>query len=222
MVQMISLGLLVLSSVGSTAARQYRIENNRSYNASNFFDKFDFITAGDPNQGYVAHQSRPQAEEIGLAKTIGDEVYLGVEHESVLDPWWAARKSLRLESRERFNKGLLIARFTHLPKVQCGSWPAFWSLGEEQGRVWPNGGEIDIYEGWNNQVANQQVVHVGLRKDYGACTLDTASNRISSRVITSDCDNQAPNQPNFSGCQVRNGPGDIWGNPNGGTRKSFP
>ncbi|PHH58637.1 hypothetical protein CDD82_2809 [Ophiocordyceps australis] len=28
----------------------------------------------------------------------------------------------------------------------------------------------------------------------------------------------APDQPGFSGCQVRNGAGDIWGNPTGGTQ----
>jgi len=39
----------------------------------------------------------------------------------------------------------------------CGTWPAVWELGPN----WPNGGEIDIVEGVNNQPPNSITLHTG-------------------------------------------------------------
>jgi hypothetical protein len=41
----------------------------------------------------------------------------------------------------------------------CGTWPAFWTLGD--GAEWPTAGEIDIIEGTNEDTYNTWSVHTG-------------------------------------------------------------
>jgi beta-glucanase (GH16 family) len=38
------------------------------------------------------------------------------------------RKSIRLESKQRYNEGLFVVSLAHAP-VSCGAWPAFWMFG---------------------------------------------------------------------------------------------
>lgn len=44
---------------------------------------------------------------------------------------------------------------THMPEG-CGTWPAFWTVTADQ---WPQGGEIDIIEGVNDQGNNLVSLH---------------------------------------------------------------
>lgn len=50
-------------------------------------------------------------------------MYIGVDSTNT---WWNpdGRPSVRLESKNEYTKGLFIARFSHLPKLACGAWPA--------------------------------------------------------------------------------------------------
>lgn len=87
------------------------------------------------------------------------------------------------------------------------------------GADWPNGGEVDMYEGWNNVDFNQPALHTGSSAKYGQCLLDGAGQ--SSSVLTKNCDNtfqSPPSQYLNQGCTAaeRNA---VWGNPSGGTCK---
>lgn len=55
----------------------------------------------------------------------GDEVYIGVDTNTTLrGSGYPGRNSVRIESKARFNHGLIVSRFTHLPDNKCGVWPA--------------------------------------------------------------------------------------------------
>ncbi len=104
------------------------------YNASNFFDKFDFYTAPDPSHGTVKYESKQSALSLGLASTKNtnipgpngqrqDVVHLAAQS-GKLSTSSTGRPSLRLTSQSKYNKGLFIGDFTHLPEAECGVWPA--------------------------------------------------------------------------------------------------
>lgn len=79
----------------------------------------------DPAGGHVVYQNRSNAEALGLISyTKDNHVYVGVDHDSIGNTdLKGGRASVRLESKRSFDKGLLIARFAHLPFNQCGVWP---------------------------------------------------------------------------------------------------
>ena len=65
------------------------------------------------------------------------------------------RESIRLEGKQRFNRGLFIIDVRHMP-AGCGVWPAFWLTDEFN---WPINGEIDIVEGVNYQAEAKTALH---------------------------------------------------------------
>jgi hypothetical protein len=65
------------------------------------------------------------------------------------------RDSIRLEGKQRFNRGLFIIDVRHMP-AGCGVWPAFWLTDEAN---WPVNGEIDIVEGVNYQSEAKTALH---------------------------------------------------------------
>jgi len=76
----------------------------------------------------------------------------------------------------------------------CGTWPAFWMCGPN----WPNGGEIDIIEGVNNNIYDQSTLHTS-----DGC--DQSSNNPSSytgQTATTNCYVNAPNQNSNAGCGI--------------------
>ncbi|KAH9900137.1 hypothetical protein F4778DRAFT_158388 [Xylariomycetidae sp. FL2044] len=149
------------SATVSSKSQSYQV--TEVYDSSNFFDKFTFSTAVDANGGYVSYQNRDKAESLGLVKYDDGEMYIGVEHSET----GSARKSVRLESQTEYNKGLIIADFSYLPKPTCGAWPAFWFFGEP----WPTKGEVDIYENWNNLEFNRHTAHVNSPLTIGSCEI---------------------------------------------------
>jgi len=72
----------------------------------------------------------------------------------------------------------------------CGSWPAFWTanLG-----TWPNGGEIDIIEGVNNDEVNHWAFHVG-----GTCSISGTNQ--TGEIDTYNCNANAAGQSYNAGC----------------------
>ncbi|KAK1253629.1 hypothetical protein MKX07_001706 [Trichoderma sp. CBMAI-0711] len=208
-----ALSAALLACAGSAVATQFTLTD--TYDHTNFFDKFTFNDQPDTNSGFVVYQNQANAVSQGLAKiTSNNEVYLGVDHSTVLKgAGFPGRNSLRLESKASYKHGLIVARFTHLPANRCGSWPSFWTLGDS----WPNDGEIDVYEGWNNIVNNQPAFHVGDTKTFGQCILESAGQ--TAPVATSNCDNtfqSPPTQFLNQGCTATDGNG-PWASSNGGT-----
>ena len=49
-----------------------------TYDATNFFNSFNFETIADPTHGTVTYVDYPTASAAGLAKVVNKKVYLGV------------------------------------------------------------------------------------------------------------------------------------------------
>lgn len=107
-----------------SSAQAYELD--KKFDSSNFLDSFDFIERPDSyTHGYANYVSKQNAMSMGLARTIGDQVYLGVDNPSHYDvnsdP---GRKSVRLESHDTIDSGIIIADFEHLPANACSMWPS--------------------------------------------------------------------------------------------------
>ncbi|KPM36305.1 hypothetical protein AK830_g10274 [Neonectria ditissima] len=189
-------GTAALACVGSASAKQWYLHD--TYDATNFFDNFNFFSDADPNLGHVVYKTQEEATSLGLATCDDGEVYLGPDITNVLDKD-TGRPSVRLHSKIEYNHGLFIARFSHLPESKCGAWPAFWTVGEP----WPNAGEIDLIEGWNLASNNKPAFHTGDSDELGTCKIDGEGQ--TAVVDTDNCDNTYQNTPDQylnEGCTV--------------------
>ncbi|KAJ0158277.1 putative endo-1,3(4)-beta-glucanase, partial [Colletotrichum tanaceti] len=189
--------LLLTSSV--SAHKSYQVVD--SYDSTNFLDKFGFFVSDhssanyndvDPTGGYVSYKSAEEARSMGILKTVGEDLYLGVDSKSVLDPNGIGRASVRIESKSKYKQGLFVATFSHLPKPVCGAWPAFWTVGNP----WPDAGEVDIVETWNEDNVNKVVLHTDER--IGECRIDGEG--MTGTVSKPNCANFAVGQADNEGC----------------------
>ncbi|KAI0409757.1 glycoside hydrolase family 16 protein [Xylaria palmicola] len=124
-----------------------------SYDASNFFESFEFFDGPDPTNGFVKYADAVTANATGLAGYANDGIYLGVDYQTTNPA--AGRASVRLTTKKSYTHGLIIADIAHQPAPACGSWPAFWTFGPS----WPSSGEIDIIEGVNLQTNTSITLH---------------------------------------------------------------
>lgn len=122
-----------------------------SYAGESLLSGFNWINYPDPSNGFVAYQNQEDALGKGLYSIDPDTnvVRLGVDSTNRYD-LDEGRPSIRIESKESYEKGLFIADFLHMPPSECGVWPAFWAFGSD----WPEGGELDIIEGANLAYTN--------------------------------------------------------------------
>jgi hypothetical protein len=104
-------------------------ELKTTYNVSNFFDdsSFLFYEGYDKFTGGLAlYVPKTEASSLGLARYQDEQVYLGVDNTSFLDSSTAGpgngRNSVRLESVQTFDNGLVILDLGHLPGGCCGLW----------------------------------------------------------------------------------------------------
>lgn len=123
-----------------------------SLTSGNFFEAFDFFTGDDPTRGYVDYVDSATALESGLAALKSEQVFIGADTSNVASG--RGRKSVRLESKIAYNKGLFVLDLEHMP-TGCGTWPAFWMFGPN----WPAGGEFDIIEGVHESSNNIMTAH---------------------------------------------------------------
>ncbi|KAH8594871.1 glycoside hydrolase family 16 protein [Bisporella sp. PMI_857] len=142
-----------------------------SYDASNWYDSFNFHDEADPTNGFVDYISASDAQSSGLAKIVDNKVYLGVDNMTVLSTGGSGRKSIWITSKKPFLHGLLIGDFAHMPGSICGIWPAFWTIREDDGPY----GEIDIVEGFNNIETNYATLHT-LDTPAGTCVFNPPAN----------------------------------------------
>ncbi|TEA21894.1 Endo-1,3(4)-beta-glucanase [Colletotrichum sidae] len=230
-----TLGTAALALAGDAAARQFVLED--TYDSSNFFDKFDFFESRygtgnyndvDLTSGYINYRNRADAKALGLINSNNGEVYLGVDNTTVTRFPGVGRNSVRLESKSLYNKSLMVARFSHLPKPVCGAWSAFWSYGAP----WPTKGELDWFEGWNNQASklrcvhnvtaqlttpkavNKPAAHTYHSSEQGECTISSTGQ--TATVDTPNCDQWAPGQYQNQGCTTTADKSDPWGSSQGG------
>ncbi|CAK7564307.1 MAG: hypothetical protein SEPTF4163_002196 [Sporothrix epigloea] len=196
------------------AVQEYSLE--KTYDASNFFDEFTFIDTIDLSHGYVSYVDQQTAVSDKIANITGNTVYLGVDSTTKLHwPNDLGRKSVRIEGHDEYSQGLFVASFAHFPKPACGAWPAFWMYGPD----WPNSGEIDIYESWNEATFNEITFHSSTTS---TCALQEDPFKFTGTIQTSNCNNAAANyvtQYPGQGCvteEVGAGSTSPFGNAQGG------
>ncbi|GAP86159.1 putative tat pathway signal sequence protein [Rosellinia necatrix] len=141
----------VLSLAVAAQAQSYTIQD--TFDASNFFENFEFFDGPDPTAGFVDYVDAGTANSTGLAGYANNGVYLGVDSQT-MNPS-AGRASVRVSTKKAYTHGLIVADIAHQPASTCGSWPAFWSFGPN----WPHSGEIDIIEGVNLQSSSSITLH---------------------------------------------------------------
>ncbi|OAA56212.1 glycoside hydrolase family 16 protein [Niveomyces insectorum RCEF 264] len=221
---------VVACGVAGPAAVAAEYVLRRTYDAANFADSFAFRTAadfadlnGDPTNGFVNYVDVDTAADLGLFRVInvaGDasrrqqQVFLGVDNTSTLSTRVQGRNSLRLESFDTFDRGLLVADIAHMPGNQCGVWPAFWTYNFAEEPM----GEIDVIEGINHQKDNTISLHTcdrckftggdddsgrhdgGLQPDRRSTSaIMTGRDLRSNCALGGDCDENAKN---WDGCGV--------------------
>lgn len=196
----VALAFAGLGNASSFETGMYNVSLSlmREYKGQNFFGQFDFFTDYDPTHGYTNFIGSAEAFASGLASANNDAVYIGSDHDNIASG--RGRNSIRLQSKDTYNKGLIIADFAHMPSG-CGTWPAFWTVGPN----WPNSGEIDIVEGCNSQTAVQTTLHTS-----AGCSMaseDTSSftgkwGTGSNGQPAFNCDVNAAGQWSNQGCGI--------------------
>ncbi|KAJ1331356.1 family 16 glycosylhydrolase [Microdochium nivale] len=150
---------LLLSAHGTAAAQAYQIQD--TYDASNFFDGFEFFSGPDPTEGFVRYQTAVEANASALAGYANGGVFLGVDYKNKAG---GGRASTRVNTKKKYTRGLFVADIAHMPSSTCGVWAAFWSFGDP----WPSAGEIDIIEGVNRDTSTKFTLHTA-----GGCSFFT-------------------------------------------------
>jgi hypothetical protein len=118
------LGYLLYTLLSFSVTQAYKLD--KKLDSGNFLSSFVFINGHDKYTGGCAsYVSKDEAASMGLARVVGNQVYLGVDNNSVIDVMpQGGRKSVRLESHDTIDSGIVIADFAHLPANACGMWPA--------------------------------------------------------------------------------------------------
>lgn len=73
----------------------------------------------DPTHGFVKYLSHADAYNAGLVSQDGQTVYIGADKTSIAS---GGRRSVRIESKKRYTRGLFIMDVHHMP-TGCGTWP---------------------------------------------------------------------------------------------------
>ena len=149
------------------------------------------------------------ANSTGLIKFSDDgSVIIGVDSThtyNASEPYvginGVGRPSVRITSTKKYNHGLFIADISHMPGGVCGTWPAFWTLGDG---VWPYHGEIDILEGANDQTTDLSSLHTA-----GTCSI--AGDLETGILQATDCTYDVSTGNNSAGCSVENPNSNSYG-----------
>jgi len=147
------------------------------FEGESFFDHFEFFDLVDPTHGSVNYLNKSAAISRGLAYVTPDnKAVMTVDNHTNL-PLGESRDSVRITSSKSYTGGLFLLDVERAP-WGCGVWPALWTVGNN----WPQGGEIDIYEGVNMGTHNQVTFHTEPN-----CTYTRGMNQTGT-IIGTDCD----------------------------------
>lgn len=175
------LGVGVVLAVGSVfvgppnqPVGKYKIFQAQT--GESFWNFYNFYEGPDSagSNGYIKYISKKDAMELELAKVITEDIPVYSNDTSGNETTTSEettkqdfifmgsaptkegpRLSIRLEGKQRFDRGLFIIDLDHMPSG-CGTWPAFWLTDEVN---WPVNGEIDILEGVNYQEDAKTALH---------------------------------------------------------------
>ena len=113
-------------------------ELTESYQASTFFNGWNFETFDDPTHGTVDYSTNDS--NLAYYQSSSNSIIIKVDNES-LALTGRGRKSIRITTQNIYNQGLFLYDTNHIP-YGCGTWPVFWMFGPSA-KKW----KIDILEG---------------------------------------------------------------------------
>ncbi|KAI0783415.1 concanavalin A-like lectin/glucanase domain-containing protein [Abortiporus biennis] len=164
-------------SLAIVASAQYNILKEYAgqtfFDEWNFYNNFDNLTNGNTN--YVSAKDAASLK-LAFINDAGNAV-MKVDNTSSLK-FPQRRNSIRINTKDRFTVGTVwIADMVHVP-YGCSTWPAFWSSAP----TWPDGGEIDTFEGVNQVTMNQMGLHAS-----NGCVHSNSSVQSSTLINSTDC-----------------------------------
>lgn len=199
--------LLASLSIAFVPLQEASYQLTQDYSGRAFFNNFDFYHDADPTMGHVKYVDVTTANTSSLAghlPQLADKnrlapIFLGADATAKAP---AGRLSTRVYSKQKFNRALVIADILHMPAPVCGVWPAYWMLGS--GEIWPKAGEIDILENVNDMEENRYTLHTtaGITVAPNSTFPDEAGSGMRGKLLTNDCDVNAPGQDRNTGCSV--------------------
>ncbi|WOO84688.1 putative glycosidase [Vanrija pseudolonga] len=144
-------------STGSAPQSTSAWQHVETISGQNFFDQqyWNFWSYPDPTHGTVNYVDGNTARSQGLISVNGQgQAIMKVDTTPQVQ---GGRNSVRIHSNRIWTGGMVILDAAHMP-TGCGTWPAWW----QNGPNWPEGGEIDILEGVNDNTNNQVSLHTGV------------------------------------------------------------
>ncbi|KPV74079.1 glycoside hydrolase family 16 protein [Rhodotorula graminis WP1] len=162
----------------------------KDYSGSTFFDGWDFYGNYDNlTNGDIIYVK--QSDSADLAYVSGSSVILKMDNVSEV-PYNEKRRSVRIETQASYGIGSLWTfDFAHVP-YGCSVWPAAWATT----KTWPQGGEIDTFEGVNLVETNQMAMHTA----DGCSVSNGTSDNFSGTLTYGNCFAKANDN---SGCTIR-------------------
>ncbi|KAF8499612.1 concanavalin A-like lectin/glucanase domain-containing protein [Russula emetica] len=175
-----------------------------------FFQGWNWETEDDPTHGRVNYVDQADALANNLTYADDSSFVMRADDWSIVSPSARGRDSVRISSQTAYGDSIIVLDLAHMP-AGCATWPAFWTL--SQAGPWPNGGEIDIIEGVNQQQFNQATLHTT-----PGCQMPSDPMRLQSgSTLDTNCDTSVNGN---AGCGVSlNNSGPSYGtafNMNGG------
>ncbi|KAF8636312.1 hypothetical protein AX17_003632 [Amanita inopinata Kibby_2008] len=156
---------------------------------SDFYNTFDFEAISDPTHGRVNYVNQATAVSQNLTFASTNTFIARADYSTVLNPTGPGRNSVRIRSKNTYTTSVVVFDMRHMPQG-CGTWPAVWTVDES---IWPNGGEIDIVEGVNDQAPNRVSLHTS-----PGCTMPQSRAELGT-PLQLDCNTQVNSN---AGCGV--------------------
>ncbi|KAI8972244.1 concanavalin A-like lectin/glucanase domain-containing protein [Trametes punicea] len=126
------------------------------YVGRDFLQSWSWFTGDDPTHGAVNYLSQADSLNENLTYATENSFIMRADFQKIVPFGARGRDSVRISSLKAYDEAVVVLDLKHMPEG-CGTWPAFWSL-SEQG-PWPEGGEIDIIEGVNQNKENLASLH---------------------------------------------------------------
>ncbi|KAI0341217.1 endo-beta-glucanase [Trametopsis cervina] len=179
--------LVACSLLPSALAATYGLTDNHV--GADFLNTFTHEAIADPTHGRVNYVNQATAVAQNLTYAHGNTLVLRADHTTVLSASGPGRNSVRIRSVKTYKTHVSVFDIAHMPQG-CGTWPAAWETDESN---WPNGGEVDIVSGVNDQSPNTVSLHTSAN-----CNMP-ASRTMTGQATVNNCD---VNTDGNSGCGV--------------------
>ncbi|KAJ7725881.1 glycoside hydrolase family 16 protein [Mycena maculata] len=178
---MLALILFLCLSVPALASQSYSIED--TYIGRDFFE-WDWYTGSDPTHGIVEYVDKATAMDFNLSvgKSSDTSFLMRADNVNNVPPADPGRKSVRISSQRAYNDSVAVIDLWHMPQG-CGTWPAWWTVSQKG--PWPQGSEIDIIEGVNNNTRNLGSLHTTPN-----CNM-TQTRKQRGQTVSTVCDTSA-------------------------------